>query len=332
VTATDFRREAAPAYGRRRDGSLFSGCDLLCGDWAFRPDRRKDQCFFAPFYIFAGVLLGPGVLNVVSNSEVISLLGEIGVVFLLFFLGLEFSIHTFLEQKRPILIAGSIDFAVNFSFGFALGLLLGLNVVYSLVIAGAIYMSSSGIITKSLIELQINKNREGHLVMGIMVFEDLVMILFLVLISSGLEEGAGSDVAGTLVRLLISLAFCGALLLIARKATWLMDKIVNIKKKELLLLVFFGVVLLVTSVGKYLGVSEALVAFFLASLFRPPRTSSASSIRRSRFATCSGACSSSRSAWRSGSATWRRTGRFSCTAWPLRSSGSCFPASSSRGF
>lgn len=228
---------------------------------------EKTKLFFAPFYIFAGVLLGPGVLNVVSNSEVISLLGEIGVVFLLFFLGLEFSIHTFLEQKRPILIAGSIDFAVNFSLGFALGLLLGLNVVYSLVIAGAIYMSSSGIITKSLIELQINKNREGHLVMGIMVFEDLVMILFLVLISSGLEEGAGSDVAGTLVRLLISLAFCGALLLIARKATWLMDKIVNIKKKELLLLVFFGVVLLVTSVGKYLGVSEALVAFFLGIAF-----------------------------------------------------------------
>jgi len=228
---------------------------------------EKTKLFFAPFYILAGLLLGPNVLNVVSNSEVISVLGEIGVVFLLFFLGLEFSMHTFLQQKRPILIAGSVDFVVNFSLGFALGQLLGFNIIYSLVIAGAIYMSSSGIITKSLIELQINKNREGQLVMGIMVFEDLVMILFLVLISSGLESGSGASLGVTLTRLAASLGFCGILLLAAKKATWLLDKIVNIRKKELLLLLFFGLVLLVTSLGKSIGVSEALVAFFLGIAF-----------------------------------------------------------------
>ena len=81
---------------------------------------EKTKLFFAPFYILAGFLFGPNGLNFVSNSEAITVLGEIGVVFLLFFLGLEFSIHTFLEQKRPILIAGSIEFAVNFSFGFLL--------------------------------------------------------------------------------------------------------------------------------------------------------------------------------------------------------------------
>ncbi len=228
---------------------------------------EKTKLFFAPFYILAGLLLGPNVLNVVSDSEIISLLGEIGVVFLLFFLGLEFSMHTFLEQKRPTLIAGTVDFAVNFSLGFALGMLLGFSVVYSLVIAGAIYMSSSGIITKSLIELQINKNREGQLVMGIMVFEDLVMILFLVLISSGLESGGGADIGKTLIRLAVSLGFCAALVLAAKIAKPLLDKIVNIRKKELLLLLFFGLVLLVTSIGKYLGVSEALVAFFLGIAF-----------------------------------------------------------------
>jgi CPA2 family monovalent cation:H+ antiporter-2 len=227
---------------------------------------EKTKLFFAPFYILAGVLLGPNVLNLVSDSEVISLFGEIGVVFLLFFLGLEFSIHTLLKQKRPLLIAGAIDFAVNFSLGFALGLLLGLNVTYCLLVAGAIYMSSSGIITKSLIELQINKNREGHLIMGIMVFEDLAMVLLLVLVTTGLQAD-GADIGSTLLQLGVSLAFCALLVVAAKKASWLLEKIVSIRKKELLLLVFFGVVLLVTSLGKLLGVSEALAAFFLGAAF-----------------------------------------------------------------
>ena len=143
---------------------------------------EKTGLFFAPFYIIAGLIFGPGMLNLVKQAEVISLLGEIGVVFLLFFLGLEFSLHTLLKQKKSMISAGIIDFAVNFGLGFALGLLLGLNLFYSLIIAGAIYMSSSGIITKSLLELQVSKYPEGNLVMGIMVFEDLVMILFLALV------------------------------------------------------------------------------------------------------------------------------------------------------
>ncbi len=228
---------------------------------------EKTKLFFVPFYILAGLLLGPSVFNLVNNAEIISLLGEIGVVFLLFFLGLEFSVHTLLKQKKAILLAGSIDFLINFSLGLALGLLLGLNIIYSLFIAGAIYMSSSGIITKSLIELQINRKKEGQLIMGIMVFEDLVMILFLVFVSSGIQPGQQIDVAKISIQLLTSILFCGAILLISRKATGLLDKVLNIKKKELLLLVFFGLVLLITSAGKLLLISETLVAFFLGIAF-----------------------------------------------------------------
>lgn len=224
---------------------------------------EKTRLFFAPFYILAGLLLGPGVFNIVTNHEIISFLGEIGVVFLMFFLGLEFSIHTLLKQKKTMLIAGAIDFAINFPLGFILGMLLGLNMFHSLVLAGAVYMSSSGIITKSLIELQVNKKPEGHLVMGIMVFEDLVMILFLVFVSSGITPGEPVDLWRTLSHLLISLAFCGGLLFIAQRLPGILDKILSIKKKELLLLIFFGSVLLITSLGKILGISEALVAFFL---------------------------------------------------------------------
>ena len=228
---------------------------------------EKTKLFFAPFYIIAGIILGPSVFNLITDETTISLLGDIGVVFLLFFLGLEFSLHTLLKQKKSMIIAGSVDFAINFSLGFFLGLLLGLNIFYSLVIAGAIYMSSSGIITKSLVELQVHRKPEGQLIMGIMVFEDLVMIIFLVMVSSGITQNGIMDITFMLVQWLKSLGFCAAILVLAKIAPKVLEKILSIQKKELLLLVFFGLVLIITSIGKLLGVSEALSAFFLGIAF-----------------------------------------------------------------
>jgi CPA2 family monovalent cation:H+ antiporter-2 len=240
-------------------------CFAAIGLSAFAAE--KTRLFFSPFYILAGFLFGPNVIGAVTDTHVISLLGEIGVVFLLFFLGLEFSLHTLLKQKRVMLVAGAVDFAVNFGLGFGLGMLLGLGPFLSLALAGAIYMSSSGIITKSLIELQISKNPEGHLIMGVMVFEDLVMIGFLAIVSAGMTPGAAAGAGAVLVQLAKSLVFCGAILLFARFAPRVIDRILSIKKRELLLLVFFGLVLIVTAVGKLFGVSEALSAFFLGMAF-----------------------------------------------------------------
>ena len=228
---------------------------------------EKLGLFFAPFYVLAGLICGPGVLKLVTNTEIITLFGDIGVVFLLFFLGLEFSLHKFVKQTKTMFISGSIDFIINFGLGFAMGMILGLSVFHSLILAGAIYMSSSGIITKSLIELQINKKPEGQLIMGIMVFEDLVMLFFLVFVSSGLISGKSVNILDILIQLGKSFAFCGGLLLIANKLPHWLDKILTVNKKELLILMFFSLVLITTSVGKLLGVSEALSAFFLGIAF-----------------------------------------------------------------
>lgn len=228
---------------------------------------ERTRLFFAPFYIIAGLILGPGMLNLVRETEVISLLGEIGVVFLLFFLGLEFSLHTLLRQKRAMLSAGFLDFAINFGLGYGFGLLLGLNVLNSLVIAGAIYMSSSGIITKSLLELQVSKSPEGQLIMGIMVIEDLVMIFFLAFISAGFSSRGAFDAAYMFTQLGKSILFCAAIVAFSILGKNLLNRILNIQKSELLLLLFFGMVLLVTSVGEWLGVSPALCAFFLGMAF-----------------------------------------------------------------
>lgn len=228
---------------------------------------EKTKLFFAPFYLIAGLILGPGMTGLVSETGVISLLGEIGVVFLLFFLGLEFSLHTLLKRKKALISAGLIDFVVNFGLGFGFGLLMGLNVLYSLVLAGAIYMSSSGIITKSLLELQVSKNPEGHLIMGIMVIEDLVMILFLAFVSAGFSSGGSFDIVHMLVQLGKSVLFCSVIVVFSIVGRRFLNRILNIQKSELLLLLFFGMVLLITSLGELFGVSPALSAFFLGMAF-----------------------------------------------------------------
>jgi CPA2 family monovalent cation:H+ antiporter-2 len=228
---------------------------------------EKTKLFFAPFYIVAGILIGPEVLGVVTSTHIIELMGEVGVVFLLLFLGLEFSLHTFLGNKKAVLAAGAIDFAVNFGIGFAVGQLLGLSVLMSLVVAGTIYMSSSGIVTKSLVEMNLSRHPEGNLIMGIMVFEDLVMIVFLVLVSAWMN-GAGTLSAGSLALDIGKAAgFCAALILLARFKPPFLDKILGFKRRELLMVTFFGIVLLVTALGELAGVSKALSAFFLGVVF-----------------------------------------------------------------
>ncbi len=228
---------------------------------------EKTKLFFAPFYIIAGIIIGPNVLGVVTSTHTIELMGEVGVVFLMLFLGLEFSLHTFLGNKKAVLAAGVIDFAVNFGIGFAVGQILGLNVLMSLVIAGTLYMSSSGIVTKSLIEMNINKHPEGSLIMGIMVFEDLVMILFLILVSAWMS--GGDTVSPGLLALDIGKAglFCAALILLAKFKPAFLDRILGFKRRELLMVTFFGMVLLVTGLGELAGVSKALSAFFLGVVF-----------------------------------------------------------------
>jgi CPA2 family monovalent cation:H+ antiporter-2 len=240
-------------------------CFAAIGFSAFLAERTR--LFFAPFYIITGFILGPGVFNIIKEAEVIKTLGEIGVVFLLFFLGLEFSIQTLIKQKKAFMMAGLIDFIVNFGLGFGFALLLGLNVFFSLLLAASIYMSSSGIITKSLLELQVNKKPEGQLIMGIMVFEDLAMIVLLALVASGFKPGERLVISDMLLQVGKSLMFCAIIIIVPKLRKRLLDRVVNIKKPELLLLIFFGLVLLVTSLGELFGVSAALTAFFIGIAF-----------------------------------------------------------------
>ncbi|MFW6318542.1 MAG: cation:proton antiporter [Bacillota bacterium] len=220
------------------------------------------KSFNPPFYILAGIILGPALFNVIKPSDTFEVFSKIGLVFLLFYLGYEFSLHKLMKKKRVLGFAGLIDFVVNFSLAFILGLFLDLSLFYVLVFAGIIYMSSSSIITKSLIQLGAVNDEEGDVVMGIMIFEDLVMIVFLVIIQSLANTDAFSFFALS-QDIGFALLFAFIVLYLGKKYTFLIDKIIGQSSHELAHVGFVAFIFIGVALGLLFGVSEALSAFLL---------------------------------------------------------------------
>ena len=146
-----------------------------------------------------GVLLGPNspvpVLRVVETSELFTLLQELGAVLLLRFIGLHFSPSSLLERRRSVLRAGTLNLGLNASVGFVAGILLGFTLLEAVVLSGVVYISSSAIITKSLIELGWIADPESESILGVLVFEDLVIAVFFFAIGLGTDPGTVGAVA-----------------------------------------------------------------------------------------------------------------------------------------
>ncbi|PSP46083.1 hypothetical protein BRC63_00090, partial [Halobacteriales archaeon QH_10_70_21] len=106
--------------------------------------RRVDLSVI-PFYVVAGMLVGPGVLGragypALQDQAFITLLAEFGIVFLLFFLGLEFSLDRLLESRSEIGRSGLIDLAINFPAGVLVGLAVGWTALEAVVLGGIVYV------------------------------------------------------------------------------------------------------------------------------------------------------------------------------------------------
>ena len=134
-----------------------------------------------PLFMVAGVILGPfePFPTVIKLDEPLYLLGEIGVILLLFYLGLEFSLDRILQARKLVLTGGVVDLLINGGLGLALGFLLLGPGPEAVLLAGLIYVSSSGVITQALFDFRRLADDETDLVLGTLVFEDLAIALFL---------------------------------------------------------------------------------------------------------------------------------------------------------
>jgi monovalent cation:H+ antiporter-2, CPA2 family len=191
------------------------GAALLLAGLSARVSRRFGLPTI-PFFIVAGIVFGPQTPGIVvlEDPETIHLLAMLGLVLLLFHLGIEFSINELLDGGRRLVWAGGSYIALNFGAGLVLGWALGWGTREIFVIAGMIGTSSTAIVTKLLLDLRRLANPETGMILGIIVVEDVFLAFYLALLQPilGEQEGAGEIV----LSIAIAFTFLLALFALAR--------------------------------------------------------------------------------------------------------------------
>jgi len=162
--------------------------------------------------ILAGMILGTYVLGVVdTHNEVLMTFAEIGVIFLMFYVGLEIRVKDLFAVGRTAIMVGILGVVVPLILGFGAMIFLGFAVVESLFVATAILATSVGISVKVLSDLGLIKHKVAYIVLGAAVFDDILALIVLALVR-GLARGR-FDVWEFVILVLESLAFVGFLTL-----------------------------------------------------------------------------------------------------------------------
>jgi CPA2 family monovalent cation:H+ antiporter-2 len=236
-------------------GAVFFGMGLL-GRLAGRIGLSP-----IPLYLIGGIFFGTGgVVPLTGIEGFTGLAGEVGVVLLLLLLGLEYSASELVTGLRRSWAAGVVDIVLNAAPGAAVALILGWGPVGAFVMAGVTYISSSGIIAKVLSDLGRLGNRETPVVLSILVLEDLVMALYLPILTAVL---VGVGLLGGLTAVGISVAVLVVVLVVALRYGRYVSKVVDSPDREVFLLKVLGLALLVAGFASAMQVSAAVGAFLL---------------------------------------------------------------------
>ncbi|MGW3303342.1 cation:proton antiporter [Streptomyces rubiginosohelvolus] len=216
-----------------------------------------------PLFILAGILLGPHTpgYTLLSNPHDLEMLSALGLVLLLFYLGLEFHMDDLRTGGRKMAIAGGTYLVLNVGAGLVFGFALGWGTSEALVLAGVLGISSSAIVTKILVDLGRIGNPETRPILGIIVVEDIFLALYLAALQPILS-GADS-LSAALVDGGKAFGFLLLLALAARFGTKLIGKLMNTKDDELLVISFLGVAVFVAGVSEMFGVADAIGAFMV---------------------------------------------------------------------
>jgi CPA2 family monovalent cation:H+ antiporter-2 len=214
-----------------------------------------------PFFMVAGVIFGPNTPGValVDDPHDLELLGALGLILLLFHLGLEFSIGDLLDGGTRLLGIGAIYLVLNVGGGLAFGAALGWGTSEAFVIAGAVGISSSAIVTKLLVELKRLANPESRLILGVTVVQDIFVAFYLALLAPVLGDADGAGDAA--LQFLTAFGFLVALAAVARWGAAFVGRLVASPDDELLTVCFVGFAVLVAGVAEELKVSAAIGAF-----------------------------------------------------------------------
>ncbi|MGG3283211.1 cation:proton antiporter [Paenibacillus solani] len=219
-----------------------------------------------PFLIVLGMLVGPhaptiGILDFkfIESQGIIDFLGQIGILFLLFYLGLEFSVQKLIKSGRNIVVGGTIYVILNFVLGLAYGFVINMPLYETLIIAGMLSVSSTAIVAKVLVDLRRTGNSETELILGMILFDDIFLAVFLS-IMSGLLLGGATSVGATILSVCISIGYMLLFFVIARKGPPLLNKLLNITSSEIFIIVVFSSMFFIAGFSETLHVAQAIGA------------------------------------------------------------------------
>jgi CPA2 family monovalent cation:H+ antiporter-2 len=221
-----------------------------------------------PLYLLGGLAFGNGgLLPLHFSAQFVHVGAEIGVILLLFMLGLEYTGEQLRDNLRGGFPAGVADLVLNFPPGFAAGLLLGWGPLAALLLGGVTYISSSGIAARVLEELRRLGNPETPTTLSILVLEDLAMAVYLPVVAVLL---IGQGFVAGLISVVAALATVAVVLLAALRYGTAVSRVLAHQSDEVVLLSTFGLVLLVAGVDQRLQVSAAVGAFLVGVALSGP--------------------------------------------------------------
>ncbi|MGN7206035.1 cation:proton antiporter domain-containing protein [Pedobacter sp. SAFR-022] len=219
-------------------------------------------------YILAGLLVGPHVkfLPTVTDNESIHIWAEIGVIFLLFSLGLEFSFKKLVKVGGSASVTAVVEVVSMLSIGFAAGIAMGWSTMDSIFLGGILSVSSTTIIIRAFEELNVKHKKFAGLVFGVLIVEDLVAILLLVLLSTLAvsQQFAGVEMLTSILKLCFFLVlwFIAGIFLIPT----FLKKTRKLMNDETMLIVAIALCLLMVLLAVKVGFSAALGAFIMGSI------------------------------------------------------------------
>lgn len=219
-------------------------------------------------YILAGVLVGPHLdfFPTITDSKSINIWGEIGVIFLLFSLGLEFSFKKLVKVGGSASITASVKVVFLILAGYVVGMMMGWSSMDSLFLGGILSISSTMITIKAFEELGVKHKKFAGLVFGVLIVEDLVAILILVMFSTLAvsQQSAGTEMLMSILKLsfFLVLWFIGGIFLVPTFLR-ITKKLMN---DETMLVVSLALCLVMVLLADQVGFSPALGAFIMGSI------------------------------------------------------------------
>ncbi|MCK5818798.1 MAG: cation:proton antiporter [Psychromonas sp.] len=214
-------------------------------------------------YLFTGFIVGPSLFDILGSYHEIELIAEFGLVFLMFSLGLEFSINKLMAMRRAVFGIGALQVTVSFFLFYAINLAVGMTWQQAFTISCVLSLSSTAIIIKELTDRQQLHSRKGRLAVAILLFQDLAIVPFLIAIPIIAVPFSDVSLLSSISYSFLKGAF--AIFVLLSVGRWILprffDEIATLRFDEIFTLSSLFIVLLAAAFTHMLGLSMALGAF-----------------------------------------------------------------------